>query len=299
MRFWAFDGSVKFWVTALAFIAFLLPGLATAQQNSNAYELRILDYNIKMLPRSLPLRHKPLARARLIPEQVAADSAQIIVFEEAFDRKAVKIIREKLKAVYPYRMGPLNGKRPSIKLSGGVMIFSKMPLKLLGEVTFRHCEKEDCFARKGALLVEAEWQGRTFQVMGTHMQSGGSADLMQEQYGEIERLMNQYRRDSVVQFYCGDFNTSRNTALYDTMMQCFKAEDGPFAEGLPYTSDHMLSDMYKYSTGHRSVKDYVLCRLNNAAQATITREVRRYEGCWAKNHCDLSDHFAVLMKMRW
>ncbi len=51
--------------------------------DTTAQELRILSYNIKMLPRILAhLHHKPLQRAKLIPEVIAADSAQVIVFQK-------------------------------------------------------------------------------------------------------------------------------------------------------------------------------------------------------------------------
>ncbi len=274
--------------------------LPLAVDTTSQQELRILSYNIKMLPRILAhLHHKPLQRAKLIPEIIAADSAQVIVFQEAFDRKAMKIIRRGLAATYPYVAGPANGKLPSFKLSSGVMMFSKLPVQVLGEVDFHDCEKEDCFARKGAILIQASWMGKPFQVMGTHMEAGGSMELKQGQYNEIEGLMRTYRKDSVPQFYCGDFNTRKNTAIYDTMLHCFGAEDGPFCSDLQYTSDHMLSDMYPYSATHRRVVDFILCRNNSCRNVNVRREVRRYEACWGKNHCDLSDHFAVLMHVKW
>ncbi|MFN8287872.1 MAG: endonuclease/exonuclease/phosphatase family protein [Chitinophagales bacterium] len=279
------------------FSAFYCPLKA---QGSSEDSLRILSYNIKMLPRFLVhLHHKPLARARLIPEVIAADSPHVIVFQEAFDRKAMKIIRKGLAQDYPYVLGPANGKRPSFKVSSGVMLFSKLPLTELGEVDFHNCEMEDCFARKGALLAQASWQGKPFQVMGTHMEAGGSPELKQSQYNEIEGLMRTHRKDSIPQFYCGDFNTRKSTANYDTMLLCFGAQDGPFCSDLQYTSDHMLSDMYPYSATHRRVVDFILCRDNKCGAVSVTREVHRYEGCWSKNHCDLSDHFAVLLKAIW
>ncbi len=261
-------------------------------------ELKILTYNIKMLPRVLTfIKHHPITRAHIIPRIVAPDSAQVIVFQEAFDHKAVRILKKGLKPYYPFWAGPANG-RPSVKANSGVMVFSKVPLKQLGEVDFVDCDREDCLARKGAILVQLQFKGRTVQVMGTHMEAGGAFEMKQNQYEQIEGLMERFKTDSIPQFYCGDFNTHKGTALYDTMLHTFNAEDGPITGDLQYTSDHLLNDMDSYDPKRRGVIDFVLYKGNGLQPKSVTREVKRYQFPWDKKHKDLSDHFAVMMKVR-
>jgi hypothetical protein len=42
----------------------------------------------------------------------------------------------------------------------------------LAELDFEYCEGIDCWSRKGALLAEGEFQGQTFQILGTHLEAG-------------------------------------------------------------------------------------------------------------------------------
>lgn len=260
--------------------------------------LRILSYNIKMLPRMLAhLKHHPIKRAKLIPQSILEDTVDIVVFQEAFDRKAIRILKKKLEQTYPYTVGPANSKRPSFKVSSGVWMISKFPIHELGTVDFKECEKEDCMARKGALLVEGTWNGKKIQVMGTHAEAGGSMDLKKGQFYEMQELVNKHKTESVPQFFCGDFNTRKGTALYDTLLAVFAAEDGPISSELQFTSDHLLNDMSHYNPKSRNVIDYVLYRGNGIQPKAIKREVRRYECAWDKTHCDLSDHMAILMKI--
>jgi endonuclease/exonuclease/phosphatase family metal-dependent hydrolase len=269
-------------------------------QTTDANVLRIITYNIKMLPRAFTfIHHHPLKRARLIPQVVAADSADIIVFEECFDYKAVTVLKKKLKSSYPYTLGPVNGKRPNIRLSGGVMMFSKVPIKDISETRFTDCKGADCWARKGALLAQFEWHGKTMQIMGTHMQAGGSKELKAKQYTAIENMMESHRVNGVPQFFCGDFNIRKGTDIYDNMLKTFGAQDGPITGELQYTSDHLLDDMENADSTKRRVIDHILYKGNGLKPVSITREVQRFQAQWDKTHKDLSDHFALLMKIKW
>ena len=83
--------------------------LAAISAHAGDKELRILTYNIKTLPREiLSQHHHPIIRARIIPDYIIQENADIVVFEEAFDTKADRILRKRLKAQYPYILGPVN-----------------------------------------------------------------------------------------------------------------------------------------------------------------------------------------------
>src|SRR5579864_2829265 len=102
--------------TSPLLILFLWSSLIGLAGNGNAgvasdQPLRILSYNIKMLPRFIKRTHHfPITRARIIPEFLAEENPDIIVFQEAFDPKADRILRTSLKQVYPYMIGPVNKK---------------------------------------------------------------------------------------------------------------------------------------------------------------------------------------------
>lgn len=269
--------------------------------NSEAQTVRILSWNIKMLPRQLNgiLHHRPIVRTHYIPSEILKDSVDIICFQEAFDMKANKLLYNALKQRYPYVSGPANHKKGSVKLNSGVMFLSKYPLKTLGSVDFRECEKEDCYARKGGLLVECTVNNKTIQLMGTHMEAGGTAQLKRGQLSELKRLAVTYAHPGVPQFMMGDFNIGKsNPDLYGSMLDSLRALDGPISGELQYTSDHMLNDMSNYGPS-RDVIDFILYKPNGDKAPQITRYVRRYRASWRKSNSDLSDHFAVWAEIRW
>jgi endonuclease/exonuclease/phosphatase family metal-dependent hydrolase len=238
-------------------------------------------------------------RARLIPDKVMAESPDVVVFEESFDAKAVNTIRHKLKVMYPYIMGWQNRKVLTYKRAGGVLIFSKYPMREIESIKYGQCKGADCMGNKGAMLVEVDHPALKFQLLGTHMQAGGSADLKLSQYVEAGALLKRHARAGEPQFAAGDFNTRKSdTKLYPALVKELDATDGDITGDLKYTSDHLLNDMEKRKDStKRRVIDYVFFKPNGFKPQSITRYVRRFTQPWNKDHQDLSDHFAIVMKM--
>ena len=264
----------------------------------SAQTISVLSWNIKFLPRAFAhIGHRPLKRVEPIATHLIASEADVLVLQEAFDRKAKRRLKKSLNLVYPYTYGPAN-QEPGFKINSGILILSKTPLLYRGEVEFSDCEKEDCFARKGALLVETVVAGRRIQVLGTHLEAGGPSSIKLTQYHEVAGLLRSHQLFGIPQIICGDFNTNQtNTYLYQAMLNILQAEDGPLYGELQYTSDHMLNDMDLYNPNDRKVIDYVFYKPNGVQPQNIYREVLRYQYPWNKKQKDLSDHFAVWMKL--
>lgn len=284
----------------LLFVTFLFSVAVFAGENDTTLNsIKIVSYNIKMLPRGLAfLKHHPLKRAKLIPKHLIADSADVIVFEEAFDPKARHIIKRAFKHAYPYSAGPANN-WVSFKVNSGVMMFSRIPMRTLGQTRFSTCEKEDCMARKGGLLVEVVKHGKVFQVLGTHLEAGGPREMKISQYRQLRDLCDKFCTDSVPVFLCGDFNTRKTDEnLYPAMLNVLDAEDGELTGELQCTSDHATCDMDLKPDASKKIIDYILVR-NNNKQSVIKRWVERLQQRWHKNHQDLSDHYTVYMDYQW
>ncbi|MCS6979471.1 MAG: sphingomyelin phosphodiesterase [Flavobacteriales bacterium] len=266
----------------------------TLGHGQNQKPFTVISWNIKFLPRILAhIGHKPLKRVQPIAAHLLADSADVLVLQEAFDNVANRRLLKALRPLYPYHVGPAN-KKGAFKISSGILIVSRYPLKELGTVDFRSCEKEDCWARKGGLLVELSWQGRRIQVLGTHLEAGGGREIKMEQYGELAGLVQKFRENGVPQLLCGDFNTRKtDDYLYPRMLQTLEAEDGPLSGDLQYTSDHLLNDMSTYRPEDREVIDFIFYKGNGLTPSFIRRSVLRYTHRWQKGHQDLSDHFGV------
>jgi len=283
------------------FLLFLLLGIKMSLL-AQIHEIQILTYNIKMLPRILwKEHHHPIIRAKILPDLLLQDTLDVIVFQEAFDKKANRILRKKLKKRFPYQIGPANNQPFSFKTSSGVMIMSRFPMKKLGEVDFSTCEGADCMARKGGLLCEVELPNQQkIQVLGTHAEAGGSFELKVSQFHQLNQLLSSFYSPDIPQFPCGDFNVNKeNKPLYDTLTHILGAKDGQPIGELQYTSDHALNNMAVYELNHRRLIDYVFFKGENILPIFEERKVMRYQFPWNKNQTDLSDHFAVKLKMRF
>jgi len=259
-----------------------------------------MTYNIKMLPRgAVFLHHHPVARAKLIPEKLIAENPDVIVFEEAFDVLSMHIIKKKLSAAYPYSMGTQNRKIMSYKRAGGVMMFSKYPMKELESVRYSQCKGVDCIGNKGAMLVEVQHPVQRFQLFGTHMQAGGSKDLKLSQYEEAGALLKRHEQQGIPQFVSGDFNTPKaNPDLYPYLVKALNADDGELDGDLKFTSDHLLNDLENYNPDKRRVIDYVFIKGNGFKPVATTRYAREFEQRWSAKHKDLSDHNALVLKVK-
>ncbi|MES2620467.1 MAG: hypothetical protein V4615_06410 [Bacteroidota bacterium] len=82
------------------------------------------------------------------------------------------------------------------------------------------------------------------------------------------------------------------------MIQHLDAEDGPVTGVMCYTNDHINNDMERPST-EQNIIDYILYRANGVRPQMMKRTIRSYCERWSKQHEDLSDHYALLMDLKW
>jgi phospholipase C len=268
-------------------------------KSKNSEPLRILSWNIQMLPRLLfPVRRGPIKRARLIPEKIINDSIDIIVFQECFDIRSRRILKRRLKENYPYIAGPANKIIPVFFTNSGIVIYSKYPIIDKWQFAYKWREKKshDKFARKGCLMVEIELPSKNkIQVLGTHLQAGGPDAIRHSQYKQLKAFIDEHQKENVPQVICGDFNTRKNDEInYKTMTGIINADDGEISGELCCTSDGLLNDMKSHNPDDRKVIDYILYRGNGVEPEFFIREVRQYQHRWSEKYKDLSDHNAVL-----
>ena len=269
-----------------------------ANNDSTSNQISILTWNIKMLPRGATfLHHHPIKRARIVPDILMKESPDVIVFQESYDGKAVRMLRKKLKPMYPHHQGFQNRKVITYKRAGGVLVFSKYPVKEVESIRYSWLEGIDKLARKGALLVVVEHPLKKFQLLGTHMEAGGSRELKVSQYKEAGELLKRHEQAGVPQFACGDFNTKIvDTFLYPRLMDALQMQNGDICTELKCTSDHLLNDMDTYNPTRRNLIDYVFVKHQGVTFTNTTRSIMRYTQQWNKKHKDLSDHFAVMLR---
>tara|TARA_B110000467_G_C18330658_1_gene492828 strand:- start:2511 stop:3389 length:879 start_codon:yes stop_codon:yes gene_type:complete len=264
-------------------------------QDSTQQELKILSWNIKMLPFSFIKKRNHHTRARKIAKELNKREYDIIVFQEAFRISSRKILKNKLRKKYPYIYGPARHWWNPTKTNSGIWVLSKTPLEELETIAFEDCEGTDCLARKGALLLEGNWKGNAFQVLGTHLDAGGPDKIRRNQFRELaNKLLTKHQKEKVPQFICGDMNTAQSDRLYQEMLSILQAEDIELSEN----SDISFTSYNAKKQG--KVIDYILLKKNKLKFSNLARSIRTIGEKWdLKNpvmvdtHGGLSDHLAV------
>lgn len=271
-----------------------LAGLFCFTANAQS-TLKVLSWNIYMLP-NLAKKTGQEKRASAIVDVLLNSDYDVIVFQEVFHKKAYQILLDSLKTTYPYNSGEPANKGFTLT-SSGIWILSKHPLALKEHISFTKCEGTDCFANKGATLVEVTKGGQNFQFIGTHLQAdtGRSKDLVrQSQLIEIKLLMNRYKNNNTPQFIVGDFNIPQADATnYSLMQTTLQAEDGPLSGNMVYSWDAKINELTKDKYTWQGLLDYILVAPNSFTFTNETRMITRKMMRWSCTEQDLSDHFAV------
>lgn len=276
---------------------FFAPVAALAQPDgtaTTAKKIKILSWNIYMLPGFLGTGKIP--RAEAIGRLLASSDYDVIVFQEAFHRKARKTLSRLLSPAFPFQAGPANQQTLSLKTNSGIWIFSKHPIDTSYAIVYKTRKGIDALSRKGALLAEIRVEGQPIQVIGTHLQNAGGDWLRYSQCVELHnRLLLAHERLEVPQIVCGDFNINRHRSEpgYQYMLEVLGAVDGFANGGIPISYDRATNDLTSEPGHEQDLIDYVLFRSSDHTATAGERRIRIFQHLWTKKHRDLSDHFAV------
>ena len=284
-------------LTAISFQQVFSQSAADYNKESSP-TLKVLSWNIYMLPR-LVKRTGQLDRAPHIAEMLNASDYDVISFQEAFDKKTRNLLAEQLREEFPYQWGPAYPKGGFMKTNSGIWFVSKLPITFVDQMEFNDCAGIDCRGRKGAVLIEVEKDGITYQVMGTHLDSQPKerdALVRVKQYEQIyAEIVVGNEKPGVPQILCGDYNTrKREKQYYDIMLSKLDAKDGPYKGDVQLTYDGHNNDLIADGRW-TEILDYVLVRENNVPFKEIVREVKVNQADWHKKgkKKDLSDHYAI------
>ena len=133
--------------------------------------LRVLTYNVQMLPSHFSAATKP-ANATKISARVKAGGYDVVALNEVFDEDVRGNVLEHLEASFPYHVDYLSG-GTAVNEDAGLMLFSRLPFRPLPDDTYRadnqsceatncgrvgflefgSCEGDDCLAEKGVGFV--------------------------------------------------------------------------------------------------------------------------------------------------
>jgi len=260
------------------------------EQDESLYELKILSWNIFMLPGNTFKFTSAVKRSNIIVEELLAKDYDVICLQELFYKKAKKIITEGLKKKYPYQVG-CTDETGFIHTNSGLWIFSKHPIVKKNEIKFNDCSGSDCMAKKGALMIEFTFLGNNIQLLNTHLQSGKKGDrdkirLLQAQQIASDILLP--NRNNSLQILCGDFNTSSESQKLE-MLSVFKVNDGKLSGDKQYSWPSV-----DYDNGNNTLLDYIF--VTRSSEIEVQRKVLEITRPW-KRRCQvrhsLSDHLSI------
>lgn len=259
-------------------------------------QLSLLTWNVHMLP-SIAQRSGQKKRAKIIVEQLQYSNYDVIVFTEAFNNRARRIIAKGLKKTFPYKLGPANKHTP-FKINSGLFVMGKQALKHIDEIAYEYGKKSDRWASKGALMLSVNKDSVEYQIIATHLQADYTPfaeykNIRATQLNAINYgLLSVYGKDKVPQIITGDLNIDKflNKTEYKIMLDILDAQDGDLPPG-EYT--FIASDYVSKKDSSRCILDYTLYRPNATAPVSIERKVRKFKQAWKPNKFDLSDHYAL------
>jgi endonuclease/exonuclease/phosphatase family metal-dependent hydrolase len=239
-------------------------------------------------------------RAVEIANVLKDQDADVIVFEEAFDNKARNIIRDSLKAYFPYESGD-PGRNSKWKTSCGVWIISKVPIEVVKQIYFKEANGSDRLATKGAILVEGQKNGFCFQLVGTHLQSDLNSGknvqpIRDKQYAEIKKqLLEPYSQENIPQFIAGDFNTIHDDSVcYNPMVDTLKFTQCELQGSRCYSYDYTQNDLVVLVPNNRpQLIDYLFYSAPAQQKLKGSMQIVVFSKRWSDKHKDLSDHFAI------
>ena len=259
--------------------------------------LKILSWNIQMLPNVYApftklVRKKQKKRIPEIIKYLKKSTYDVVVLQEVFDIQMKNKLKKQLIKSFPYIQLPIK-KRWGIKLSNGVMFLSKHPIELVDKVIFNVSKKSDRMAQKGCALVKLNYNGISFLIAGTHLDSKGQ-DVRDKQYQLIrDKIIIPYQKDNINFLLAGDLNTEQKSIAFDNMIQLFNLENSPLKEPNPYTFDGNNSWINYDSKGWI---DFVLHRLTLNIKVTdqyIIRPTMKYKN----KVMDLADHYGIVLEL--
>jgi endonuclease/exonuclease/phosphatase family metal-dependent hydrolase len=301
---------MKQFITALLIAISAVPTSFAQEAEATSSTLNVLSWNIFMRPAGLFFDGQ-LERAKHIGALLKDSEYDVLVFQEAFGKKSMKLLSEALDGAFPYEIKPLNNGKV---FNNGLWVLSKFPIENIIPIFFDACAGVDCGAAKGAVFFEVNKDGIAYQLVNTHLQSmeGPKQEAVRNsQFEQMKDLLEAQARTGVLQLVAGDMNTSRdNENAYQEMVTILNADDDDVlmtedtycstasATSWGCPNNTLIPDKLK---GQTALLDYALVRnpRPRARPRSILTErmLRTFTSPWSDKHKHLSDHYAISIKL--
>jgi endonuclease/exonuclease/phosphatase family metal-dependent hydrolase len=270
-----------------------------AAEPAAAHNLKLLTWNIQMLPTALAFASEKLQkgqalRAPWIIEYLNAQDYDVVVLQEVIDHAITAKLKAGLQSRYPCIVA-VDAKNGAAACSGGILFASRLPLKYVDHIVYEHLTGVDRLAEKGCVLVAGEVDGVRFQIAGTHLQAGDD-EARDLEFAEIRNgIIAKHRQPGMPQILVGDMNVATTEPSYRLLLDATEMTDGPLDDPDPFTVDGKNS---WNSPGKRGKHiDHVLINPRGTASRIVRQTVQRARREHEGKTVDYADHYGVIAEI--
>lgn len=266
----------------------------------HARELKLLTWNTFMIPK--PFKNsRQSERRQAIARELQKTDYDVIVLQEAFMDSFKTTVKSALKTTHPYVYWPKKVRGIFKIFDSGVMVLSKTPLHQVDKTYYTSCTTFDCYASKGAIMLETNLAGQEIQLVVTHMQSGQNPTatrVRSKQLQQIKKMMQRNQRPGVPQLLAGDLNINAyGEGEYEYALDNLNMVAPQIAGKLWSTKAPQTGCFKKPSTEIKRV-DHVWYRDHDKVFQHTRQQVTPIRGKINGQLCDLSDHLPVSMDVQ-
>ncbi len=297
----------------------------TIFKSNGSNKLSLITYNIQDFPAYMSVAldlNKPKARMRYIGHHKNIRNADVIVFEEAWDRGARNVLKEYFTDTHPYFIDPEPSNTHSKPLNSGLLVFSKYPFtktSFLNYQDYQSLVDADSLSNKGAIYFRINKNGSYYNFIATHTQAQDDANAIRVREQEFslikEKIINSPKLNIAKTeplILIGDLNTDYyNQKQFPYLMNTLNLNTDNMANSIyaapKYSNDSSLNLMIEPGVHEQGMYDYIVPLLGFTQPVEIKKQItpiralddaEMYEislGAKLYNYgnVEISDHFMV------
>lgn len=257
--------------------------------------LKVVSWNVFLRPGIL--KDKQLERVDSIAASLLKMNADVIVLQEVFHKKSRKRLIAALSKSYPFHTKM--GKKSFWGVPSGNCVFSKDSIQSEQYIYYKRAMKADKLAKKGAIAIEINHLGKSFNIYSTHLQAGGGIEGAHIRHSQLNQLaeMSDANDQLTSSLFVGDFNIEYKDSLYDYISSTFDViniEPSNTDIGTANFNDHNLTS----DTGSPSWIDFIFLRSDSDViyRSSRIEEPRCY---FKKKRARISDHNPIITVFDW
>ncbi len=254
-------------------------------------EISLITYNIQAFPLYMGVAldlNKPKARLNYLSSQKNIRNADVIVFEEAWDRDLRGELKENFLKAYPYSIDPIPQYTHDKPLNSGLLVLSKYPVTkqyFLNYQDHQSLVDADSLSNKGALYFRINKNGFYYNFIATHTQAQDDAEaiaIRKQEFRLIDTLIINSHQLNISKdeplILIGDLNTDYyNQEQFPYLKKVLNLNTDNMENSIyaspKYSNDSNLNLMIPPGEHDQGVYDYIIPIKGFTQPSQIKRQI--------------------------